>query len=114
MISAPDFLICNTAGVKSWELLVYPWIKTGSIPWALSASTNAFLPPLPKVSVECMIAHFRFFSSLTPYSAITFDEYRSFGRTRKIHGLLALVRLGSLPPINAGTFDFAMVGEAAS
>src|SRR3954462_6231110 len=83
------------------------------MPWALSASTKAFLPPVPKVSVECTIAHFIFFSSLTPYSAITFDEYRSFGRTRKIHGLLTLVRLGSLPPINAGTFDFAIVGEAA-
>ena len=50
-----------------------------------------------------MIAIFLPFSTFTAYSAITFDENRSFGRMRKIHGLFTRVRLGSLPPMNAGT-----------
>src|SRR5262245_47958357 len=83
------------------------------MPCALSASTNAFLPPLPQVSVEWMTAHSLTFSAVVTTSAITFDEYRPLGGTRKIQGLLAGVRLGSLPTMTAGIFALAMVGEAA-
>src|SRR3954468_4889438 len=105
--------MARTMGAKSWELLVYPWSSRGVIPRACSASVSALAPPCPKASVACTIAHFLNFIVLTPKSAMTFDEYRSFGLARKTHLLLMRVRLGSVPPIMVGIPDFAIAGDAA-
>ena len=58
--------MASTIGVKSCELLVKPCTVSGVMPSALSDSVRLFLPPLPKASVECTIAHFFSLSVLTP------------------------------------------------